>query len=76
MSHLLTPGLPPILHRSGKLVPFLSLNIGVLFWAHGTVWAKTAYDAATDVTHNLGTCRFTINATDELVEDIELFTAI
>lgn len=48
-THLDTPGQPGVLRRSGMLTPFTRVSIGNPFWAHGKVWVRTSYEAATEL---------------------------
>lgn len=77
-THLDTPGEPGTLVRTGKLVPFLEVSIGEPFWAHGAVWIRTAYDAASQLGNTsqrryghifMGNCcNFLIDEIDKEVE--------
>lgn len=52
-------------------VKFLDLSIGSTFKAHGKVWVRTDYAAAT-VLNEQNSCNFTIDAEDEYVEPVDL----
>lgn len=77
-THLDTPGEPKGFFRTGRLVPFTDVGIGQPFWAHGKVWVRTSYEAATEMTstpqRNAGlrnwasTCNFAIDPWDKEVE--------
>lgn len=77
-NHLDTPGEPGTLVRTGKLVRFLDTSIGQPFWAHGKVWIRTSYDAATELGGTSqrrygfillhSTCNFLIDPIDTEVE--------
>jgi hypothetical protein len=56
------------IQRSGKKVPFLDLGIGSPFYAHGRVWVRTDFDAATELKGSeegagASTCNFLIDGT-------------
>lgn len=76
-THADTPGTPGLLVRTGKLVPFLEVPIGQPFWAHGAVWTRTAYDAATRLEGAAtrgSCCNFLIDAIDREVEALDYAT--
>ena len=61
--------------RTGKRIPFLKLQIGNPFFAHGKVWIRTSYEAATELTYSgchSSTCNFTIDVEDEIVEIVNV----
>lgn len=54
--------------RTGEKSAFLDLNIGSPFFAHGKIWVRTAFDAATvlqdsDAGSSASTCNFLIEGT-------------
>lgn len=67
--------------RTGKMVPFLSINIGSPFFAHDRVWIRTAYEAATELNSTpireegklmlSSCCNFNIDECDREVEAVE-----
>lgn len=67
--------------RTGKMVPFLDVNIGSPFFAHDKVWVRTSYEAATELNSTpirsegklmmSSCCSFTIDECDREVEAVE-----
>jgi hypothetical protein len=63
------------LRRTGRMVPFLDVNIGQPFFAHGAFWTRYDREAASKMagsqTHG-SCCTFTIDEADRLVESVEI----
>ena len=59
--------------RTGKIVPFKSVDIGNPFFAHDRVWIRTGREAGTEL-HGTGerssSCNFTTDPEDENVESM------
>lgn len=57
---------------TGKRIEFLDVSIGNPFAAHGRIWIRTSYEAATELAysgyHAARTCNFTIEPEDKTVE--------
>lgn len=59
------------LRRTGKRIEFKRVPIGGPFFAHGKMWTRTSYEAATKMTYSgrhESTCNFTLDPWDEYVE--------
>lgn len=66
--------------RTGKMVPFLEVGMGQPFYAHGKVWVRTSYEAATELTStpirhggkliHASCCNFVTDECDKNVEAV------
>lgn len=61
---------------TGKAIEFLKVGIGNPFAAHGRIWIRTSYEAATELAYSgyIGarTCNFTLEPEDKIVEMVNV----
>lgn len=64
------------LRATGKRIRFLEVAIGNPFAAHGCIWVRTSYEAATKIAYSgykaASCCNFTIDECDEWVEFVNV----
>ena len=64
------------LRTTGKAIEFLKVAIGNPFAAHGRIWIRTSYEAATELAysgyHAARTCNFTDEEEDRVVEMVNV----